>query len=357
MVFGIDIGTTSVAGVAVGSDGRVVASTTVAHQADLPSNGHGIDEQDPLKLLSAVEAVQANLQAQLPDGDRPQEGDCPPIGWTGQMHGVVAVNAQLEPISPFVTWRDARRYGGPVMAQWGQALARGQSPFKGGQTPFKCLPVCGLPQIGKSQKCEIDPSFLESWHLEMGTVPVEWLPEVVEGSMLGDNQAGVYAAQQLVPGCAVVNLGTSGQLSVVVEGDRPQNGDSPRGGDPRIERRWFPGGRKLLCRASLVGGQAWAALQHETGASWDDLNEAARSKGDSPLERRARACVREIVDDLVAGFDLRGVRGIVGVGNALVRNPALRDAVEERFDLPCILPQISEMAAYGAALYKMNAMR
>lgn len=81
MVFGIDIGTTSVAGVAVGSDGRVVASTTVAHQADLPSNGHGIDEQDPLKLLSAVEAVQANLQAQLPDGDRPQEGDCPPIGY------------------------------------------------------------------------------------------------------------------------------------------------------------------------------------------------------------------------------------------------------------------------------------
>lgn len=71
MVFGIDIGTTSVAGVAVGSDGQVLASTTLAHHADLPSNGHGIDEQDPLKLLSAVEAVRANLQAQLPDGDRP----------------------------------------------------------------------------------------------------------------------------------------------------------------------------------------------------------------------------------------------------------------------------------------------
>ena len=370
MVLGIDIGTTSVAGVAVAPSGQVVASTTVAHHADLPSNGDGIDEQDPTKLLAAVESVKADLMTKLSLGDSPHSPrtSTPPIhhssfsilhsiGWTGQMHGVVAVNAQLEPISPFVTWRDARRYGGPVMAQWGQALARGQSPFKGGQTPFKCLPVCGLPQIGKSQKCEIDPSFLESWHLEMGTVPVEWLPEVVEGSMLGDNQAGVYAAQQLVPGCAVVNLGTSGQLSVVVEGDRPQNGDSPRGGDPRIERRWFPGGRKLLCRASLVGGQAWAALQHETGASWDDLNEAARSKGDSPLERRARACVREIVDDLVAGFDLRGVKGIVGVGNALVRNSALRDAIEERFDLPCILPQIPEMAAYGAALYKMNAMR
>ena len=106
------------------------------------------------------------------------------------------------------------------MAQWGQSLVRGQSPFKRGLSPFKCLPVCGLPQIGKCQKIEIDPSFLESWHLERGTVPAEWLPDVVEGSMLGDNQAGVYAAQQLVPGCAVVNLGTSGQLSLVVDGDK-----------------------------------------------------------------------------------------------------------------------------------------
>ena len=366
MVFGIDIGTTSVAGVAVGSDGQVLASTTLAHHADLPTNGNGVDEQDPAKLLAAVESVKADLLTKLSLGDCPHSprASIPQIphssfsflhsnsiGWTGQMHGVVAVGEQMDPISPFVTWRDARRYGGVVMAQWGQSLVRGQSPFKRGQSPFKCLPVCGLPQIGKCQKIEIDPSFLESWHLERGTVPAEWLPDVVEGSMLGDNQAGVYAAQQLVPGCAVVNLGTSGQLSLVVDGDCPQQSD------PRIERRWFPGGRTLLCRASLVGGQAWAALQRETGLSWEDLNEVALSKGDSPLERRAHACVREIVDDLVAGFDLRGVKGIVGVGNALVRNPALRDAVEERFDLPCILPQISEMAAYGAALYKMNAMR
>ena len=42
MVFGIDIGTTSVAGVAVGSDGQVLASTTLAHHADLPTNGMGM---------------------------------------------------------------------------------------------------------------------------------------------------------------------------------------------------------------------------------------------------------------------------------------------------------------------------
>ena len=88
MVFGIDIGTTSVAGVAVGSDGQVLASTTLAHHADLPTNGNGVDEQDPAKLLAAVESVKADLLTKL------SVGDCPPIGWTGQMHGVVAVGGQ-----------------------------------------------------------------------------------------------------------------------------------------------------------------------------------------------------------------------------------------------------------------------
>lgn len=346
MILGIDIGTTSVAGVAVDAEGKIAASVTVAHHADLSTNGNGVDEQDPRKLLAATLEVLSNLSNTSNFSNLP-------IGWTGQMHGVVAVNERLEPISPFVTWRDARRFGGPVMASWGQSLRRGQSPFAGGQTPFKCLPVCALPIAQWTHKCLIDPSFLESWHVDVGTVPTEWLPEVVEESMLGDNQAGVYAAQRLVPGCAVVNLGTSGQLSLVVDGDRHRSqGDRPHLNEGNIERRWFPGGRTLLCRASLIGGQAWARLQRETGVSWDDLNEAALSDGDSPLAVRARTCAREIVDDLAVGFDLMGVKGIVGVGNALVRNPALRKAVEERFDLPCVVPEITEMAAYGAALMR-----
>ena len=72
MVFGIDIGTTSVAGVAVGSDGQVLASTTLAHHADLPTNGNGVDEQDPAKLLAAVESVKADLLTKLSLGDCPR---------------------------------------------------------------------------------------------------------------------------------------------------------------------------------------------------------------------------------------------------------------------------------------------
>ena len=113
MVFGIDIGTTSVAGVAVGSDGQVLASTTLAHQAHLPTNGFGVDDQDQAKLVAAVESVKADLLTKLSLGDCPHSprasipqipnssfsfSHSNSIGWTGQMHGVVAFDEQMDPI-------------------------------------------------------------------------------------------------------------------------------------------------------------------------------------------------------------------------------------------------------------------
>jgi len=323
VTFGIDIGTTSVAGVAIDGTGAVCATVTRAHGADVPGLPDGVAEQDPRRLLAAVEDVLSELVCRVGMSDR--------IGWTGQMHGVVAVDRSLEPLTNFVTWRDARRYGGPVMAGW-QAK---------GLRPYKCLPVCGYALAKRTGRCVIDATFLESWHFEQTSgVPVDWLPERDDGSMLGDNQAGVYAAQHLFPGAAVVNLGTSGQLSRVVENDE----SLAVGQDAEV--RPFVGGKRLLCRASLVGGRAFADLRAKRGLSWEEMNDRAETDGE------IRACVENIVDDVVRGVDLAGVTGVVGVGNALVRNPALRAALERRLDLPCLVPDIAEMAAYGAALYE-----
>ena len=334
MTFGIDIGTTSVAGVAVDAAGKVRASVTRAHGADLPKASPGVDEQDPDKLFAASQGVIESLTADVGLPDR--------IGWTGQMHGVVAVDEGLSPLTPLVTWRDARRYGGVVMAQWHR---EGLSPKARGLSPFKCLTAPGYVIAKMTGKCVIDPTFLEAWHIAEGTVPASWLPEVVERSMLGDNQAGVYAAQVLLPGCAVVNLGTSGQLSVVYEGGCPQGLKVES-----VEIRRFVGGKSLLCRASLVGGQSLAALRERLGISWEELN--ARVGTDPEV----KACVDGIVEDLVGNIDLSGVTGLVGVGNALVRNPCLREAIERRFERPCVIPEISEMAAYGAALMQMDSI-
>lgn len=390
--YGIDIGTTSVSGVAVDGSGKVVASVTIPHHADLPTNGNGIDEQDPNKLFSTTLEVLSKLPLPSPlsplsflsnpsnPSNLPNLSNFTslPIGWTGQMHGVVAVDRDFNPLTPFVTWRDARRYGGEVMKRWGQ------TPTEGGQTPtptegtvaghteriFKCLTAPGFAIAKLTGKCVIDPTFMESWHISPGTVPSEWLPEVDDFSMLGDNQAGVYAARSLYPGCAVVNLGTSGQLSIVTAGDRPHeegdrphfegdrpptDGDRPQWDFSKVEKRCFPNGQTLICRASLVGGQALAALQRRLGMSWDELNEKGlrglRDVGTDPVTTEILACVDEIVEDLFEGMDLTGVKTLVGVGNALVRNPMLRMALEKRSGLKCVIPGISEMAAYGAAVY------
>ena len=323
MTFGIDIGTTSVAGVAIGREGQVAATVTIAHGADFPGCRPGVHEQDPERLMSAVDQAVLELESRTGAAER--------IGWTGQMHGVVGVDAHLRPVTSFVTWRDRRCFGGRVMAEWAAE----------GRTIAVCLPVCGLAVSRRMGRCAIDSTFLHSWHLEEveGKVPGSWLPTLDDASMLGDNQAGVYAARRLLPGCAVVNLGTSGQLSVVED-----TAFTPWS-DGSVERRPYPGGKTLLCRASLVGGRVFAELKEELGLSWEEMN--ARAESDERILR----CICGIVDDLAVGMDISRVTSLVGVGNALTRNPAIRRAVERRFGLTCEIPPVAEMAAYGAALY------
>ena len=323
MTLGIDIGTTSVSGVAVDGNGAVAATVTLAHAADIPGLPPGVHAQDPARLMSAVDRVIAELEAQTGAADR--------IGWTGQMHGVVGVDRALVPVTPFVTWRDARRFGGRVMAAWAAE----------GRAVDACLPICGLAIARRTGRRVIDPTFLHSWHLEevTGKIPPNWLPDVDESSMLGDNQAGVYAARHLYPGCAVMNLGTSGQLSVVE--DAPY---SPWH-EGALERRPYPGGKTLLCRISLVGGRAFADLRDELRLGWDEMN--ARAETDA----RIADCIDRIINDLVGGISLTGISSFVGIGNALTRNPAIRRAAERRFGVPCVIPPVAEMAAYGAAIH------
>ena len=327
MTFGIDIGTTSVSGVAVDGDGAVAATVTQTHAADIPGLPPGVHAQDPACLMSAVDCVIAALEAQVGASDR--------IAWTGQMHGVVGVDRDLRPVTPFVTWRDARRFGGRVMAGW----AAENRPIAA------CLPICGLAIARRTGRRVIDPTFLHSWHLEevAGKIPPSWLPDVDESCMLGDNQAGVYAARHLYPGCAVMNLGTSGQLSVVEDAPfRPWH-------EGALERRPYPGGKTLLCHISLVGGRAFADLRDELGLTWDEMNARAET------DERIAGCINRIIDDLAGGIDLADVSSFVGVGNALTRNPAIRRAAERRFGVPCAIPPVAEMAAYGAAVHSSTS--
>ncbi|MDA2988699.1 MAG: FGGY family carbohydrate kinase [Actinomycetota bacterium] len=95
---GVDLGTGSVKVALVDEQGNVLAKA--ARPYDLSSPHAGWAETDPLLWLEATEQAAAEIADQLPGA----EG----VGFSGQMHGVVVCDANLEPLRPAITWADTR---------------------------------------------------------------------------------------------------------------------------------------------------------------------------------------------------------------------------------------------------------
>jgi xylulokinase len=94
---GLDVGTSSVKGVAVdGDDGRVVG--VAERPLELSTPRPGWSEQDPEDWWTASAAVLGELDAASADG----------IGLSGQMHGLVALGEDDRPLRPAILWNDGR---------------------------------------------------------------------------------------------------------------------------------------------------------------------------------------------------------------------------------------------------------
>ena len=93
---GLDVGTSSVKGVALDGDGGVVA--LAERPLELSTPRPGWSEQDPDDWWAASAAVLYELGAASADG----------IGLSGQMHGLVALGADDRPLRPAILWNDGR---------------------------------------------------------------------------------------------------------------------------------------------------------------------------------------------------------------------------------------------------------
>jgi sedoheptulokinase len=306
MLLGIDIGTSKVAAVIADRDGAVAAWASRPHGADLPAPA-GRAEQDPERLLELALGV----AAELPDNLRRQ---CRAVGVTGQMHGVVALDAAGRALTPLVTWQDRRcledpeflpallarthrplhaGYGGATLA-WLQRHGQLPRPIALAATIQDLLVarLCGLPRP------VTDPTSAAGWGLldlasmrwDLGTVeaiglPASLLPELlpcaahagaVTAAMaqsvgipagvpvavaIGDNQASLLATVGASEEDLALTLGTGAQLSCVV-GPSRRPADAALVGTPEqaLEYRPFPGGRLAAVAASLAGGAAWEWL-------------------------------------------------------------------------------------------------
>jgi xylulokinase len=99
VLFGIDVGTSATKGVAIDPDGRVVATGEAAYPLSTPRPGWS--EQDPEDWWRATEWVLADLTRAA--GAAPAG-----IGLSGQMHGLVALDADDNVIRPAILWNDQR---------------------------------------------------------------------------------------------------------------------------------------------------------------------------------------------------------------------------------------------------------
>ena len=289
-VLGLDIGTTTVSTVVYQEGTGVLVAKTVKNDAFLEGN-HWEKLQDAHIIYEcAMTSVQEMLDLH-PDVDA--------IGVTGQMHGILYLDAQGDPVSPLYTWQDGR---GDLPYDESSTWANHLSNITGFEVatgyglvthyynlnhnlvPEKAVVFCTIQDYlamklaGLSQplmeptnaaslglydgpnKCfdtkalhaaGIDPVMLPQLITKpyLGTGPLG----IPVYAAIGDNQASFLGATNGRTDVLLVNIGTGSQISIYC----PNYIDTPT-----LETRPFPDGGWLLVGASLCGGRSYALLEN-----------------------------------------------------------------------------------------------
>lgn len=101
ILIGIDVGTTALKAIAVSPEGAVVASRLVEYPLDTPRPGWAEQSAD-LWWDAAVRAVRGLLDGGV------DAGSVAGVGLSGQMHGLVPMDASDRPLRPAILWCDQR---------------------------------------------------------------------------------------------------------------------------------------------------------------------------------------------------------------------------------------------------------
>ncbi len=317
LALALDLGTTSIAAVAVAEDGRLVAHVQLPNDAGVTGLTAGHAEQTPLRIRQIACEVLRRLAAALAE---------PPVclGMTGQMHGGLVVDAHRRPVTNLITWQD-RRANLPDPEGSGtylDVLLRRCTAAH--LLPTGCRPAAGFfaatlftlarqgitfADPGHRAACVADwiaaeltdsslvtdPGDAASWGvydlvhrawnealLTAFHVPGRLMPEVRESGIvlgglsremasqtnlpvglpvcnaIGDNQAAVLGSVPAGSPAIQINVGTGGQINWPIDHFTRLEG---------METRHLPVGRLMLVGPGLSGGDAYAWV-NRTAAKW-----------------------------------------------------------------------------------------
>lgn len=358
---GLDLGTTTVTGVLLDVEKDEVLHLAqrrndAARQTALPTRA----EQDPRRLRELALEVLAEMAtgAELVGG----------VGLTGQMHGLLCIDAEGQPLTPLISWQDRRSAeplpgGTTTLAQLNRRLAdldwrdngcRIQHGYgaatlfwlaRQGELPAATHHTCTIADwiAGQLTACPpvTDPTLAASWgvynlvdgrwneavpaclELESRLFPAVRPSGVRLGGLipraarqtglpaglpvfntLGDSQAAFLGSVADPATTLLVNLGTGGQICWMVPQFEPPT--------ETVETRPLPhdrGSRYLRMGTSLCGGEAYAWL-NRTVRAW--LAEFGIETGEAAIYRRLDALAQKCEDTggLQVRTTLLGVRGV-----------------------------------------------
>jgi len=396
IVLSLDIGTSNLCALALSCDSLgPVAICSKKNDTEIANLATGYHEQDPLRIRDLCLELIQNLLSEK----NFRKNDVVGIGITGQMHGVLLVNSDLQPQSNLITWRDRRTLAGDkpgsfnetgrpldktihertgccLHAGYGGATLRWLQ--KNGRLPEGAVALTIADYIAGclTGVCATECTHAASWgifNLKKGRwdseavdklgIPQKVLPtvnstakplgkiqpaiakqlglgsDVQVCSPVGDNQASIIGAAGFADDVVVLNLGTGGQISI------PQNEYKFV---ETLETRPMPFGGFILVGASLCGGWSYACLQKFIQATVREF--AGTEPSDEEVYSRMNAIAAETaegasgitVDTRFSGTrlepNLRGSINGIGVDNFTIAN-LIRGFVEG------MIRELAEMAS------------
>ena len=372
-LLGLDIGTTSICGILCDAEtGEILQTVTKPNAGWITAENEWEKLQDPGVLLGTVREIAEELAA---------DGDVAAIGLTGQMHGIVYLDGEGNPVSPLIIWQDGRgdlpfregkTYAETASALTGYRLATGFGAVTHftqtvrGQIPPRAVSFCtihdlaameltgrktpllhpsdaasfGLYDLKKNafdtaaiRAAGMDPAFFPA--VAAGFAPVGFTKKNIPVSVaIGDNQASVLGSVSSLTDSVLVNIGTGSQISCVTTVPPEQTAVECR---PLIEGHW------LLVGSALCGGRAYAILEQflrETAAliTGQDVKSAYAAM-DQMMRRFVPSGEPLIVDPRFCGTrqdpKKRGSIGNIGIHNfsaAALCDGVMNGMVEELMD-------------------------
>ena len=287
---GIDIGTSSICGIVYNTVSKDIVSIAKINNTDMLSCNVWEKVQDANAIVDIVLDLIQELRIQYPD--------IKGIGLSGQMHGILYVNAEGEAVSPLYTWQDMRgsllykdgmSYAAYLSKQTGFPLSTGfglvthyynkvnslvpQNAVKlctimdytAMRLTGKCEPLVDCSNAASlgffdKEKLAFDKEALWNVGIDNSILPeigkafsrVGHYENISVYTAIGDNQSSFLGSIRDIRHSIHITVGTSSQISVY--SDDYVN-------VPLLDTRPLPGGGYILVGAALCGGCSFSLLK------------------------------------------------------------------------------------------------